>query len=161
MHKTNYTRHLIASIPNTTVWEEDKKVRERRGSSLSEGLEGACWTEDVSDAAIWTIVGTDCASYTFWAPSQDQKAITPFPVVTSTKKTTHVLTIQGENFSRDITVWFGDCQSPHTEYKSRDTVVCTIPDSQLLSPTGNENKVPILFVRSDGVVYRTNQFYAF
>jgi len=26
---------------------------------------GALWTEDVTDAAVWTIVGTDCATYTF------------------------------------------------------------------------------------------------
>ncbi|ORX62561.1 LAG1-DNAbind-domain-containing protein [Hesseltinella vesiculosa] len=31
-------------------------------------LGGAYWSEDVSDAAVWTLVGTDIASYTFLPP---------------------------------------------------------------------------------------------
>lgn len=171
---------------------------DRRGSSISDstGLEGACWTEDVSDAAVWTIVGTDCASYTFWTPSgthgevglnmpfasfpnaiASSTPITPFPVVNETNckaNNSTTLTISGENLIRDLSVWFGDVKAPVTEYKSRDVMTCTVPDLQELisSPTtclvdehdnasSIKKKIPLLLVRGDGVVYRTDQFYTF
>lgn len=184
-------RRRMSSISST----ESKVGRrgslaERRGSSVDAlGLEGACWTEDVSDAAVWTIVGTDCASYTFWTPSDapdqscfnmpfNQQAtttlstssapITPFPIVQDIKQS-DCLTLCGENLTRDLNLWFGDIKSPHTEYKSRESMVCTIPDMQKLlsSPTliieedSLQKKIPLLLVRGDGVVYRTDQFYAF
>jgi hypothetical protein len=174
----------------------------RRGSTAGNdlsGLDGACWTEDVSDAAVWTIVGTDCASYTFWTPSEapDQSyfnklftqqatttlsnmsaPITPFPLISSqaspsaklaTDSSVTSLTLSGENLTRDLMVWFGDIISPRTDYKSRDSITCTIPGTQELmsSPTvqleddGLKRKIPLLLVRGDGVVYRTNQFYVF
>ncbi|KAI9012117.1 hypothetical protein CLU79DRAFT_770621 [Phycomyces nitens] len=40
-------------------------------SNPNHGL-GSYWSEDVSDAAVWTIVGTDCAVYTFWTPPVDE-----------------------------------------------------------------------------------------
>lgn len=187
-------RRRMSSISST----ESKAGRrgslaERRGSSVDAlGLEGACWTEDVSDAAVWTIVGTDCASYTFWTPSDapdqscfnmpfNQQAtttlstasapITPFPILQQDIKQqqSDCLTLCGENLTRDLNLWFGDIKSPHTEYKSRESMVCTIPDMQelLSSPTlimdedGLQKKIPLLLVRGDGVVYRTDQFYAF
>ncbi|GAN11150.1 LAG1-DNAbind-domain-containing protein [Mucor ambiguus] len=184
-------RRRMSSISST----ESKVGRrgslaERRGSSVDAlGLEGACWTEDVSDAAVWTIVGTDCASYTFWTPSDapdqscfnmpfNQQAtttlstssapITPFPILQDIKQS-DCLTLSGENLTRDLNLWFGDIKAPHTEYKSRESMVCTIPDIQelLSSPTliieeeGLQKKIPLLLVRGDGVVYRTDQFYAF
>jgi hypothetical protein len=189
-------RRRMSSISSTeTKGRRGSLAADRRGNSISDssGLEGACWTEDVSDAAVWTIVGTDCASYTFWTPSDapDQSCfnmpfsqqatttlsntsapITPFPCVheTNTKKTDAMhLTLTGENLTRDLNVWFGDIKSPLTEYKSRDAVSCTIPDMQELlnSPTllmeedGLKKKIPLLLVRGDGVVYRTDRFYTF
>ncbi|KAI8344328.1 hypothetical protein BC941DRAFT_497633 [Chlamydoabsidia padenii] len=40
----------------------------RLSSDNGNPVDGSCWTEDVSDAAVWTIVGTDVAKYTFWTP---------------------------------------------------------------------------------------------
>ncbi|ORZ16422.1 hypothetical protein BCR42DRAFT_415007 [Absidia repens] len=40
-------------------------------------LGGAYWHEDVSDAAIWTIVGTDIASYTFLPPPHSSSSPAP------------------------------------------------------------------------------------
>ena len=184
-------RRRMSSISSTeTKVGRRGSLAERRGSSVDAlGLEGACWTEDVSDAAVWTIVGTDCASYTFWTPSDapdqscfnmpfNQQAtttlstssapITPFPILQDIKQS-DCLTLSGENLTRDLNLWFGDIKSPHTEYKSRESMVCTIPDMQelLSSPTliieedGLQKKIPLLLVRGDGVVYRTDQFYAF
>ncbi|ORZ01050.1 hypothetical protein BCR43DRAFT_521961 [Syncephalastrum racemosum] len=154
---------------------------ERRGSTDNNSGDGACWTEDVSDAAVWTIVGTDCATYTFWTPSgdlgfnspfhQQQEAsapITPFPVV-SHIKSDQMMSLTGENMTRDLAVWFGDVKSPRTDYKSRESVTCALPDLQelLASPAvvmddeDGQRKLPILLVRGDGVVYRTGKFFAF
>ncbi|KAI8349628.1 hypothetical protein EDC96DRAFT_519924 [Choanephora cucurbitarum] len=176
MHKTNYNRHLLESCQSD--WEEKVETKGRRGSladrrgsaSDSSGLEGACWTEDVSDAAVWTIVGTDCANYTFWTPlHQTTEAITPFPVVHEllTKKKDQ-LTLVGDHLTEDVSVWFGDIKASSAEFH-RDSIVCPIPDVQELqkSPTclveedGLKKKIPLLLVRGDGIVYRTDRYYTF
>src|SRR5690606_21529133 len=75
------------------------------------------------------------------------------------------ITILGENFSRDLTVWFGDMKATKTEFKCREALVCWPPEELLdLLAAKKENfqkkrKVPILLVRSDGVIYRTGKFY--
>lgn len=134
---------------------------------------GACWTEDVSDAAVWTIVGTDCATYTFWVPpfAAPPSPITPFPIVHQVTLPTAGggMTITGENLTRDLTVWLGDIQCPLTTVKSRESLACQVPPHDLLlsSPVTvmdeeqDTRKLPILLVRADGVVYRTTHFYSF
>jgi hypothetical protein len=169
---------------------------DRRSSMSSENggmyqINGACWTEDVSDASVWTIVGTDCASYKFWTPSQPMielnspfnhhnaaaAPITPFPVLQQSlqnhlhyNNNIKILNLMGENFTRDISVWFGDIKATRTEYKSRDAISCTIPDLQELlgspcSMVDNEveggHKIPLLFVRGDGVIYNTDMFFTY
>ncbi|KAI8371630.1 uncharacterized protein BYT42DRAFT_548465 [Radiomyces spectabilis] len=165
---------------------------DRRGSMNSETgqqNDGACWTEDVSDAAVWTIVGTDCAVYSFWTPPSGAGAfnapfaaspevsspISPFPVVSNVTPAVGdaslsigaTLCVSGENMTRDLSVWFGDVRAPRTDYKCRESLICTLPSLQELinSPItvqeGMERKLPILLVRSDGVVYRTYKFYSF
>ncbi|RCH99983.1 hypothetical protein CU097_007461 [Rhizopus azygosporus] len=195
MHKTTSTRNLVPAChtqeqqqqPSTTTetasWPDilqEKEPRRRlsngeskarrgsvgRGNNVDPtGLEGACWTEDVSDAAVWTIVGTDCASYTFWTPDEHMpSSITPFPIIQDISKQQGRLTLTGENFSRDIEVWFGDMKSPQTDYASHNAIHCKIPDNLSNSPTIEEvdhmtKKIPLLFVRGNGVVYRTNFYY--
>ncbi|KAI8074224.1 beta-trefoil DNA-binding domain-containing protein [Gilbertella persicaria] len=177
-------RRRMSSISSTETKGRRGSLADRRGSSVSDssGLEGACWTEDVSDAAVWTIVGTDCASYTFWTPFVEQSSqfnmpfnhggqsnsapITPFPVLHDLSTQNDQLTLLGENLSRGLSVWFGDIKA-NTEFKSRDSMTCNIPDAQELlnSPTllieedGIKKKIPLLLVRGDGVVYRTDHYY--
>ncbi|KAI7879594.1 beta-trefoil [Lichtheimia hyalospora FSU 10163] len=153
---------------------------DRRGSTDSTSSnslsDGACWTEDVSDAAVWTIVGTDCATYTFWTPPSMLDAaaspITPFPVISHIPPSAaggDSLSISGENLTRDLAVWFGDVKCPRTDYRSRESISCSVPDlSELVrSPVitideeNGSRKLPILLVRGDGVVYRTGKFYTF
>ncbi|KAI9267252.1 hypothetical protein EDC94DRAFT_602740 [Helicostylum pulchrum] len=167
---------------------------DRRSSIGSDGglyqVNGACWTEDVSDASVWTIVGTDSLSYKFWTPpppaivdlnspfssSVSANSITPFPILSSNqqlhynKRSSHVLNLTGENFTRDVSIWFGDIKSPRTEYKARDSISCNIPDIQelldspvsVLDPDNAQiHKIPLLFVRGDGVIYNTDMFYTF
>lgn len=84
---------------------------------------------------------------------------------------TTTLVIAGSGFTRDMTVWFGDMCSAQTEWRSPECLV-------VLGPTRSESReggagdgaggpsiggdgvireVPILLVRSDGVVYRTGR----
>jgi hypothetical protein len=141
---------------------------------------GAYWHEDVSDAAVWTIVGTNCATYTFLSPSslssssllsEDNSTSNiptlhnPFPSVLSfttkpSKDEEFVLSLHGENFSRDIQVWFGDQKATQTEYSSRELLICKVPSRNNLLETKNlYNEIPILLVRGDGTICKTNKFY--
>ncbi|KAI8595638.1 hypothetical protein EDD21DRAFT_390682 [Dissophora ornata] len=52
--------------------------QQRRHSSI--------WTEDVTDAAVWTIVGTDCAQYNFCTPGGCDSMSLPRSPVTSVPK---------------------------------------------------------------------------
>ncbi|KAI7855011.1 beta-trefoil DNA-binding domain-containing protein [Circinella umbellata] len=201
MHKTTTTRTFIASRPqlNTPASKNNNpmslpaKLQQQSGvmaarrrvnslndvsavstdSSNGQQADGACWTEDVSDAAVWTIVGTDCATYTFWTPppliAGNTAPITPFPTMAQVTDGNELLTIQGENLTRDLAVWFGDIKSPRTDYRSRESLTCAVPDlNELLSSPAivvdeedGQRKLPLLLVRGDGVVYRTGKFYSF
>jgi hypothetical protein len=126
------------------------------GSSLSTTswingpLGGAYWYEDVSDAAVWTLVGTDIASYTFLPPPPEGANDTmndPFqryqstpqrpatnPSATVFPHLSHysilqdeVLQLHGDNLARDLQVWLGDVKVPLVEYKSRELVICRLP----------------------------------
>ncbi|KAI8098199.1 beta-trefoil DNA-binding domain-containing protein [Gilbertella persicaria] len=141
-----------------------------RRSSIQAGL-GACWQEDVSDAAVWTIVGTDCTTYSFMLPTQslfeeqdeptDNTVLnTTFPFLLNLSiKSPTVLHLHGENFSRDLQVWFGDLKLT-TEYRSRELLVCQMPSQQeLLHVKEAYHQIPVLFVRGDGTLCKTNKFY--
>ncbi|CAO3627210.1 unnamed protein product [Cunninghamella blakesleeana] len=185
----------VISKPISLPKRRNSTMSDRRNSISSDNgnpVDGACWTEDVSDAAVWTIVGTDAAKYTFWVPPsssdlstlqpqpqafnnpfnepEQSHSITPFPIVSQINPASNSILISGENMTRDLTVWFGDIKAPLTEYKSRDLISCTLPDHhELISSIvvvsdgdcNKTNKLPILLVRGDGIVYRTGQFYTF
>lgn len=183
---TNQPPHRRRVNSLNDIKQERRGSLDRRSSVSDNGDNGSCWTEDVSDASIWTIVGTDCANYKFWTPpaimdlnspftsTVNTHPITPFPIL-SQKIPLHyephqkILHLLGENFTRDISVWFGDIKSVKTEYKSRETLSCHIPELNDLmsSPTciiekmTEQRKVPLLFVRGDGVVYNTDLFFTF
>lgn len=184
---------LLVKHENTGAGRRSSLSSDRRGSINSDSgiyhVNGACWTEDVSDASVWTIVGTDCATYKFYTPpaivdlnspfansAASASPITPFPILSATgNQLVHNANIQqmlhltGENFARDLSVWFGDVKAPRTDYKSRESISCSIPDLQELmdSPASfldndtQHHKIPLLFVRGDGIVYNTDMFYSF
>ncbi|KAI7901571.1 uncharacterized protein BX663DRAFT_513323 [Cokeromyces recurvatus] len=173
-----------------------RRMSSDRRSSLtgadSYTFNGSCWTEDVSDAAVWTIVGTDYVQYKFWTPppmisdlnspfsvTTTRSPITPFPIISTIQTNQEVsgitqLMLHGQGFTRDISVWFGDIKSSHTDYKSREFISCLVPDIQDMLNSKTKIKVedesqsspimyqiPLLFVRSDGIVYNTDRFYIF
>ncbi|ORZ25862.1 beta-trefoil DNA-binding domain-containing protein [Absidia repens] len=138
-------------------------------------LQGAVFEQDVSDAAVWTIVGTDCARFTFAVPTptstptpsspQDtfymRPDIAPFPVVSSVSQGDTTLCLWGESFTTHLTVYVGDL-ALSTEFKSPEALVCVIPSTLLSSSSSSSpgamasKKQPILLVRNDGVIYKTN-----
>ncbi|CAG8517487.1 11010_t:CDS:2 [Dentiscutata erythropus] len=179
---------------------------------------GALWTEDVTDAAVWTIVGTDCASYTFYSPQNLISGsmspshhlsslslpmpVTPLPSISNILSTTssspcsiptsqlqhsaapNTITIYGDNFTRDLMVWFGDIPSPRTEFRSKDCLVCWLPEELMYEIEHHNNNIkrdisglqgrhlhwlpngrmnmsgrPILLSRNDGVVFKTGKVW--
>ncbi|KAI7867383.1 beta-trefoil DNA-binding domain-containing protein [Spinellus fusiger] len=164
MHKSTSSRTLIKQERRPVISEGPR----RNSTDLT--MDGHCWTEDVSDAAVWTIVGTDCASYTFWTPPTCHSNINTFPVVHQTQQAGPAkerLTLMGSQFTSDLTVWFGDIESPSTEYRSKDHLSCVVPDTHRLgsSPylqiTDTSRQLPLLLVRRDGVVFQTDCLYTF
>ncbi|KAG2174700.1 hypothetical protein INT43_005758 [Umbelopsis isabellina] len=220
------SRRRVNSLNDVTLSNESQPrsikkeiAQARRGSVTNQANSGAgdraFWTEDVSDAAIWTIVGTDSVMYSFWSPSEQignlfsgfnssSAPVTPVPIVshyindsiggdnnliiksnhssvspspmltsedstpimTSASPLKRSLTIYGQNFVRDLTVWFGNVPSPNTEFKTSEILGCALPDPSIWFNNDGDTfvvqqetlKVPILLVRGDGVVYRTRQW---
>jgi hypothetical protein len=163
MHKTTEPRHPVV----VTSAEGGKIVRKRRVStdqdyyaarkssisSTESGRSttmGACWQEDVSDAAVWTIVGTESETYTFL--SSDEPAASGFPSCTHVSIKNGQLNLHGENFSRDLQVWFGDTKASSTEYRGREIISCKLPQR-------HDYQVPILLVKADGTICKTGKFY--
>ncbi|KAI8088806.1 beta-trefoil DNA-binding domain-containing protein [Halteromyces radiatus] len=157
--------------PPTTTTTGNGLGGRRRSSAASSSLDqndtsqGAYFEQDVSDAAVWTIVGTDCVRYTFAIPPSDnglvQSEVSPFPMVSSISQGDATLCLWGEGFTSTLTVYVGD-QSLATEFKSPEALVCVIPSSLMGSPdlkTGPNKQQPILLVRKDGVIYKTNHHY--
>lgn len=98
-----------------------------------------------------------------------------------------MMTVSGENFTRDLQIWFGDIKAPFTEYRSREMLVCRLPSrEELLQSVGlnrvhdvpiqetttndhgegqHQPRLPysirILLIRGDGVVYKTSRSYSF
>lgn len=84
---------------------------------------------------------------------------------------TTTLVIAGSGFTRDMTVWFGDMCSAQTEWRSPECLVVLGPtrsesregsgasggDEMGSEGEGMIREVPILLVRSDGVIYRTGR----
>ncbi|KAK3810007.1 MAG: hypothetical protein J3Q66DRAFT_287574, partial [Benniella sp.] len=147
--------------------KENAKVlamhQQRRHSSI--------WTEDVTDAAVWTIVGTDCAQYNFCTPGGSESMSLPRSAVSVPRVGevgTRVMTLKGQGFSRDLSVWFGTIKAPVTEYRAPESLVVHIPEEVSLGSafyfTKDDDEdsdcVPILLVRNDGVIYRSGHSIA-
>ncbi|RKP10099.1 hypothetical protein THASP1DRAFT_13333 [Thamnocephalis sphaerospora] len=152
---------------------------------------GSAWNEDVGDASVWTIVGTECVRYTFYHPGsladrafqfQPQlhlAPVTPVPSVHhvaisvsadpmgmqpdgSRPQQAPLVSLYGENFTADLSVWFGDRCSAQTEWRGRELITCYGPEPLAASSDPAEavperREVPLLLVRSDGVIFKTGR----
>ncbi|KAI9496554.1 hypothetical protein BDB00DRAFT_892591 [Zychaea mexicana] len=163
-----HPQQQIAGKRSRSVSAIDQTSDDMNAMTASWAELGAFWSEDVSDSAVWTIVGTDCAKYTFWEippiPQDDEfvderfldmslkfnqpRTVTIAPVPTLSRFSRSkgdgdglFLSMHGESFTRDLEVWFGDCRSPRTEYRGREHLVCEVPiASELAHSVGAEWK---------------------
>ncbi|KAG0243365.1 hypothetical protein BGW41_002253 [Actinomortierella wolfii] len=78
-----------------TIKESREKAKDAaKAHTLQQRRNSTIWTEDVTDAAVWTIVGTDCAQYNFCNPggldamTLPQSPLTPMPKVTEVSANT-------------------------------------------------------------------------
>jgi hypothetical protein len=171
LNMVHKTEQVFTLPPRTASPPSDSKHDEAHNALLA-----ASWTEDVNDSSVWTIVGTDCVRYTFYHPSAELRdslyedtglpqlrlPLTLFPIVVTMKLSTmpdndRVLTLNGRNFSRDLSVWVSTQCCLRTEFHSDASLVCLVPGNVCLEGGEGMVELPILLVRADGVVYRTGQ----
>ncbi|KAJ8652494.1 hypothetical protein O0I10_011892 [Lichtheimia ornata] len=123
------------------------------------------------DQAIWTIVGTEFATYSFWKPSSSSSSAavvaSPFPEITHVEKQNDQIIFTGTNLHDDLTFWLGDVQCPIIDTKP-GTRTCRLPPTSallasqsLVVENGDTYKLPILLMRQDneGIVYGTGRHY--
>lgn len=97
---------MSSMIKSSTSGDFSELVANSKNKDAKGGSSTPTWTEDVTDSAVWTIVGTDCAKYSFYVPPMDESKgcnpslpVTPIPVVT------HFLapsTVQGHHHSKSV-----------------------------------------------------------
>lgn len=123
----------------------------------------------ISDAAAWTIVGTERVQYSFFeAHAMSAKPATPVPIVDFIKvQNKRLVEVYGESFSPALTLWFAETPAV-TRYRCEEFLVCEPPPyalvaAQLGLPAAISApvEVPILLVRNDGVVYNTGKKYIY
>jgi hypothetical protein len=110
------------------------------------------------------------------AMQSSTSSMSPSPMVTSDDTTPlmaspgpgrRTLTLYGQSFTRDLSVWFGNVPSPRTEFRSPEVLRCELPDPSMWFNNDGESfvvqqdilKVPLILVRGDGVVYRTRHWF--
>ncbi|RKP24488.1 hypothetical protein SYNPS1DRAFT_9176, partial [Syncephalis pseudoplumigaleata] len=153
---------VTSSVPGSPLWPQSHSAS---SSSTALSGTGASWHEDVGDASVWTIVGTECVRYTFFHPSSVD-ANQPRPNDPTAHAfsfqpqvaTTPLVLLSGENLTPDLSVWFGDRCSIQTEWRSRELLACYGPEplaSDNNGPSANAERreVPLLLVKSDGIIY--------
>ncbi|CAF4535710.1 unnamed protein product [Rotaria sp. Silwood1] len=125
---------------------------------------------DINDAACWTIISTDKAEYTwFEARGPVIHPIAPIPIakhiVVAGGGTAATIELTGENFTSTLSVWFGETESPCTEYRSSETIVAEVPRFSSVMPNMSwiqqSISMPIVFVRRDGVIYLTSLMFTY
>ncbi|KAI7887316.1 hypothetical protein K492DRAFT_179129 [Lichtheimia hyalospora FSU 10163] len=121
------------------------------------------------DQAIWTIVGTEFATYSFWKPSSPSSAVvsSPFPEITHVETQNDQIILTGTNLSDDLSIWLGDVPCPIIDTKP-GTRTCHLPPTNTLLASqslvveqGDTYKLPILLMRqsNEGIVYGTGRHY--
>ncbi|KAI9267939.1 hypothetical protein BDA99DRAFT_504421 [Phascolomyces articulosus] len=112
--------------------------------------------DPVADTAIWTIIGTDCATFTFWRPDKNINHVSSnstcstttttsngTPTGTTTATTTIAsfpdvqsvtaegkdrLLLLGNHLTQSLTVWLGDVKCTTLSYShGNDSIVCILP----------------------------------
>ncbi|XP_067856339.1 recombining binding protein suppressor of hairless-like protein [Heptranchias perlo] len=117
--------------------------------------------EVLNDGACWTIIGTEAVEYTFsQSLTQLHIPVTPIPIISSLELNgggdVAMLEIQGESFSPNLKVWFGDVEA-ETMYRNPKSVICVVPDICAYSSEWRWLRqpitVPLSLMRSDGIIF--------
>ncbi|CAF1343625.1 unnamed protein product [Adineta steineri] len=125
---------------------------------------------DINDSACWTIISTDKAEYTwFEGRGPVTHPITPVPVarhiVVDGGGAAATIELTGENFAPGLSVWFGETESPCTDYRSTQTIVAEVPQFSSVMPNmpwvQRPISTPISLVRRDGIVYLTSLVFTY
>ncbi|CAF0794029.1 unnamed protein product [Rotaria sordida] len=145
-------------------------VNERIVAIAGKSCKNERFRVDINDATCWTIISTDKAEYTwFEARGPVIHPITPVPIakciVVDGGGTGATIELTGENFTQGLSVWFGETESPCTEYRSSETMIVEVPQfSSIMSNMPwiqRSISTPILFVRRDGVIYLTSLIFTY
>ncbi|WVQ73237.1 hypothetical protein IAR50_002803 [Cryptococcus sp. DSM 104548] len=133
------------------------------------------WTMTVGDHAVWSIIGVEQASYTFYTPPmtsyENFEPVAPFPAAHrllpsnlsaevpkeyahhyTSVSTTPLITIYGKNFAKNKgggakhLVYFGEVPSSHNEVRCTEVMAAAEPQVAL------DHKTPVFLVREDGLV---------
>ncbi|KAF9140109.1 hypothetical protein BGX30_007008 [Mortierella sp. GBA39] len=99
--------HTYVNIHSSSSGGSDAKEKPVKESSKAQALQqqrrsSSVWTEDVTDAAVWTIVGTDCAQYNFCTPGGSDAMSLPRSPVTPSPKVVEVC-LNGQNYGSRAT----------------------------------------------------------
>ncbi|XP_041060392.1 recombining binding protein suppressor of hairless-like protein [Carcharodon carcharias] len=117
--------------------------------------------EVLNDGACWTIIGTETVEYTFSESlAQLHIPVTPIPIISSLELNgggdVAMLEVQGESFSPNLKVWFGDVEA-ETMYRNPKSVICVVPDICAYSSEWRWLRqpitVPLSLMRSDGIIF--------
>lgn len=71
-----------------------------------------------------------------------------------------LVTLLGERLSEDLHVYFGDWRSTLVQVQSAETILCAPPPPASEAFQVPSVRLPILFVRKDGVVFPTESIYS-
>jgi hypothetical protein len=90
------------------------------------------------------------------------------------QNTSNAMNVSGENFTRDLMVWFGD-KSAKTEFRSKELLTVSLPQELMYGTVANASPTPrivngrlepqdarqrpILLSRSDGVIFKTGKVW--
>ncbi|XP_051788421.1 recombining binding protein suppressor of hairless-like protein [Erpetoichthys calabaricus] len=120
--------------------------------------------ELLNDGSCWTIIGTETVEYTFSESlSCVQSLVTPIPVISNLELNgggdVAMLEFQGENFSPNLKICFGDVEA-ETMYRSSRSLLCVVPDISVFSGewrwVRHPINVPLSLIRNDGLIYSSN-----
>ncbi|XP_065831931.1 uncharacterized protein [Oscarella lobularis] len=115
--------------------------------------------EMINDGASWTIISTDQAEYTFCeGMGPVPTPVTPCPCATATSMNgggseVNMMEISGEYFTPDLKVWIGEAEA-ETWFRSPTLLLYVVPPPSAV----RLRRVPILLVRSDGIIYPTTLY---
>ncbi|KAL1921074.1 uncharacterized protein VTP21DRAFT_11709 [Calcarisporiella thermophila] len=184
------TPNTTANHMNREESEIEDRVRKKKIETRTFDREKGWWVEDVGEPGVWTIVATETVEYTFSTLSTEYPVyynLNPVPRIDSLASMSEsCLVLHGENLlTEGLKIYFGE-QRVTSEFRNQEgQVMCRLPEKKnewdslplnqhtqkwenCLEPKDiktsrksvRDDKVPILLVRQDGIVYDTGKSWS-